>query len=67
MGGGGGEREGVYRQFYPRFNAAPCHAHPGSRTSVRRVNRRPSSLLKGEETAETNETRYLWKRFNNLK
>ena len=66
----GGER---YRRFYPRFNAAPCHAHPGTRglgderTKSKQTNFKQTAILKGGETAETDETRYLWKRFNSLK
>jgi len=61
-----GER-GVHRQFYPRFNAAHCHAHPGTRGrglgDERQTNFKQTAILKGGETAETDGIRYLWKRF----
>ena len=69
----GGERG---RQFYPRFNAAPCHLATQTtgtrglgdeRAKSKQTNFEQTAILKGEETAETEETRYLWKRFNSLK
>ena len=70
-GGGGGERD---RQFYPRFNAAKNATHtPGTRglgderTKSKQTNFKQTAILKGEETAESDETRYLWKSFNSLK
>ena len=76
MGGAGGGGGGRDRQFYPRFNAAPCHAHPGhsgtwgrayDESKSKQTNFKQTAILKGEETAESDETRYLWKRFNSLK
>ena len=37
------------------------------RTKSKQTNFKQTAILKGEGTAESDETRYLWKRFNSLK
>ena len=69
--GGGGGRGGP--SVLPEIQCCPFPRTPRALgdlgTSVRRVNRRikQTAILKGEETAETDETRYLWKGFHSLK
>ena len=69
--GGGGERGTV---SFTRDSMLHLATHtPGTRglgderTKSKQTNFKQTAILKGEETAESDETRYLWKSFNSLK
>ena len=69
--GAGGGREGP--SVLPEIQCCTLPRTPGTRglgderTKSKQTNFKQTAILKGEETAESDETRYLWKRFNSLK
>ena len=72
VGGGGGGREGP--SVLPEIQCCTLPRKPpgtrglgDERTKSKQTNFKQTAILKGEETAESDETRYLWKRFNSLK
>ena len=68
MGGAAGGREGP--SVLPEIQCCTLPRTRGlgdERTKSKQTNFKQTAILKGEETAESDETRYLWKRFNSLK